>query len=181
MVSIPEKQPETEAEVLSVLRTLETAPTGEEIPEAEIISKESVTHVIPLFIKIIDVDVKPKEISRATFYITRATIEGEFGVEVTNTGLLPLLSATLKDMEKVKGIKLYEETKKLGFLAPRKKTIQVFKFKVSGWNVVRALWQYFLTKTIETECTARVSDITFFAKDFKIRARIPVRKLEVKR
>ena len=168
----------TEIEARRIELEYARKPMAPEPPEAVIIEKKEEVVFSLFMLPLMDASLIPKEIPKAHFTILKIRIDGEYVTEVKNSSMgFPFFAASLKDKIVAKGIKLFEESKSLGMLLPDAASTPKFTFSVKGLlNVIRGLWDYFWTRTIEVTSTATFSDF-IFSKNFEIRSRIPVRKL----
>mgnify|MGYP001612439881 CR=1 FL=1 len=133
--------------------------------------------------KIMDVDFQPIEFPEIRLHILGRRLEGEYASRVTNTGELPLFSSMvterLNEAVTQAQSQILEYTKQAGYMAAQAVWDNRHLFQLSGWDILKALWDFFVHKRITIRSKVRISEVVFFAKDFDILATIPVRKLNV--
>jgi hypothetical protein len=133
--------------------------------------------------KVMDVDFQPFEFPEIRLHILGRRLEGEYASRVTNTGELPLFSSTVTEQlnEAVTQAQsqLLGYTKQAGYMAAKAVWDNRHLFQLSGWDILKALWDFFVHKRITIRSTVRISEVVFFAKDFDIVATIPIRKLSI--
>ena len=133
--------------------------------------------------KTMDVDFNPIEFPQIRLHILGRRLEGEYASRVTNTGELPLFSSTvterLNEAVTQAQSQLLEYSKQAGSMAAKAVWDNRHLFQLSGWDILKALWDFFVHKRITIRTTVRISEVVFFAKDFDIVATIPIRKLDI--
>lgn len=112
---------------------------------------------VPAYVKRMSARLIPFSIPEVNVYVLRAAMEGTYRGTLENIGEVALTSGDLwQTLEVLKYILLQKAHELTPFVGTGQTAYVDFTFKVEGWDIIQALWDYFTQGVIDVDTVADV-------------------------